>query len=237
MAAPTGSGWTVGRVAGIDLRVHPTFLLLIGLVLLGLFGPPLGGLLWVGMVFGSIVLHELGHALVARRRGMVVRDIVLLPIGGASEIDDLPDRHDDELAVAAAGPMVSVGLALLLAWLLWVVTGSVGAPSLASGSVVERLLWTNVMLATFNLVPALPMDGGRILRALLARRVGFVTATRTASLVSRRIAVGMAVVGVLFMPWLLLIAYFVYVTGRAEEAAALRHEDEGGPDQQLPDAA
>lgn len=228
MTGPAGSrgtrGWTIGRVAGIEVRMHPTFLVLVAMAVLGLLGPPVEGLVWIALVFACIVAHELGHATVARRRGMVVRDIVLLPIGGASEIDELADRPEDELAVAIAGPLVSIALAVGLGAGLVLVRGSVSAPSLGTGPLADRLLWANAMLAGFNLLPALPMDGGRVLRALLARRVGFAAATRTAARVSRQLAAVMAVVGVVFLPWLLLIAAFVYVTGRAEETAAIVHQ-------------
>lgn len=216
-------GWTVGRLAGVDIRIHPTFLVIVAMAVLGLLGPPAEGLTWLALVFSCVISHELAHALVARRRGLVVRDIVLLPIGGASEIEELPARPDDELAVALAGPISSLGLGGLLLLFGWLARGSVASPSLLTGGIVDRLAWTNVMLGTFNLLPALPMDGGRVLRAALAEKVGMERATVQASAISRRVAVALAAAGLLVMPWLLVIALFVYVSGRAEEAGVLLH--------------
>ena len=203
--------------------MHPTFLILVALALLGWLGPPLDGLVWITVIFGCIVIHELGHALVARRRGMVVRDIVLLPIGGASEIEGLADDPSSELAVAIAGPITSVALALALAGAIVVMGGHIGSPTLATGPLVTRVMWANVMLAAFNLLPALPMDGGRVLRALWAREVGFEAATVRAARLARALAVAMGVVGIIVMPWLIVVAVFVYVVGRSEEIRAILH--------------
>lgn len=209
--------------------MHPTFLILLVLALLGFFGPPVEGLAWLAIVFGGVVLHELGHALVARRRGLVVRDIVLLPIGGASEIDGLTEDADRELAVAIAGPATSVAIAVVLATGVVATGGRLGAPALATGPLVLRALWANLLLAAFNLVPALPMDGGRVARALWARSVGYERATVRAARLSRRLAAVMAAAGVLlFLPMLVLIAAFVYAAGRAEEAAVTLHARLGG---------
>lgn len=218
------ASWSLGRLAGIEIRMHPTFLILVVLALLGLFGPPADGLVWIGIVFGGVVLHELGHAVVARRSGLVVRDVVLLPIGGASEIDGLPDDPGRELAVALAGPVTSVVVAIALAGTAVATGGHLGAPSLSTGPLLTRAMWVNLLLASFNLLPALPMDGGRVARALWADRLGFERATIRAARLSRQLAAAMAVVGlVFFVPSLLLIAAFVYVAGRAEEAAMLVH--------------
>ena len=116
------------------------------------------------------MLHELSHSFVARRRGFVVRDIVLLPIGGASEISGLPGAPPDELAIAIAGPLASVTLALALALIGYMTGAHLWPPTLFSGALLSRLMWVNFLLAGFNLLPAIPMDGGRVLRALLARK-------------------------------------------------------------------
>lgn len=218
------SGWPIGRVAGVELRMHPTFLVMVAFALLGLFGRPLDGLVWLGLVFGGVVLHELGHALVARRLGLQVRDIVLLPIGGASEIDGLDESPGHELVVAAAGPATSFALAGAIAVVLVVAGVPFGSPTLAVGGLLQRGLWTNLMLGTFNLLPALPMDGGRMLRALMARRMGIEGATLRAAAIGRRLAIAMGIVGVLYMPWLLVIAVFVHLACRAEEQTTLVHQ-------------
>jgi Zn-dependent protease len=216
-------GWPLGHVAGIELRMHPSFLLLVGLALLGLFGPPIDGLAWIALLFGSIIVHELGHAIVARHLGLQVRDIVLLPIGGASEIDGLQEDPRHELTIAIVGPITSFALAAVTAAGLVVTGVGVSAPSLASGSLVQRGMWANLMLGAFNLLPALPMDGGRVLRAWLAQRVGLEEATRRAVRTSRRLAVAMGAIGLFAMPFLVVIAVFVYVSARAEEVSAIVH--------------
>jgi Zn-dependent protease len=208
--------------------MHPSFLLLVAFALLGLLGPWFDGLVWIVLIFASIVVHELGHALVARRRGLVVRDIVLMPIGGASEIEGLSDDARHELAVAIAGPITSVALALVLGAAIVLAGGSVGAPSLSTGSLPVRVLWANLMLAAFNLLPVLPMDGGRVLRAAWARDVGYEVATARAARLGRVLAIAMGAVGVLYMPWLVVIAVFVYVAGRAEATAVTIHARLGG---------
>jgi Zn-dependent protease len=216
--------WRIGRLAGVEIRMHPTFLVLVALAVVGFFGPPLAGLTWLALIFSCIVVHELTHAVVARRRGHAVRDIVLLPIGGASEIDRLPENPRDELAIAIAGPISSFVLGGALILTASLVHGSVEGPTLLAGSILRRLGWTNVLLGAFNLLPALPMDGGRVLRAALAQRHGIVDATERATAVSRWLAVALGVVGLLVMPWLLVIAFFVYVTGRTEATAVRTHE-------------
>jgi Zn-dependent protease len=220
------TGVPVAKVAGIEVRLHPTFLLLLALVLLpgDAEGPgPVARVSWLAAVFASVVVHELAHSLVARRRGMRVRGITLLPIGGVSEIDELPEHPRDELFVAAAGPLTNLGLA----GILWLVTaaggGSVWPPGLAVGSPTARLAWLNLVLGLFNLLPAFPMDGGRVLRAWLARRTDLATATMRAAAAGRTLAVAMAVAGVLWNPWLVLIAAFVYLGATAEQGATLVH--------------
>jgi stage IV sporulation protein FB len=216
------SGWSIGRLAGIPIRVHPSFLVLVAFVALGWLGPPASAATWVTLVFGSVVVHELAHALVARRRGFVVRDIVLLPIGGASEIEHLDRRPRDERAVAAAGPLTSVALGASLLLLAALAGFGAGLTSWA-GPTVARLGWANVLIGAFNLLPALPMDGGRVLRAHLAARIGIAAATEKTVQVARVVAIAMAAVG-LVAPWLLLIAAFVWFGGDSEVLAVRLHE-------------
>jgi Zn-dependent protease len=217
------SSWRIAQVAGIDIRIHPTFLVLVGLAMAGWFGEVGAGLLWLLVVFGSVLLHELAHSLVARRRGIPVRDILLLPIGGVSEMERLPDRPKDELAVSAAGPATSLLTAATAAAVAWSTGVEVLPVDLVQGPVVHRILWANVMLGGFNLLPAFPLDGGRVLRAVLARRQGLERATRTAAAVGRVLAIAMGIIGLVGNLWLLLIAVFTYIGGRAEEAATVLH--------------
>jgi Zn-dependent protease/CBS domain-containing protein len=227
--------WRLGSLFGIDLYIHVTFLLLLiwiavshlargqGLALAA------GGLALVLSVFAIVVLHELGHALMARRFGIGTRDITLLPIGGVSRLERMPEKPSQELLVAIAGPAVNVGLALLLLGALELLEGMVGPDELhvVGGPVLAKLFWINVSLAVFNLIPAFPMDGGRVLRALLALRVERARATAWAARIGQGIAALFAVAGVLWNPMLLLIAVFVWMGAQQESAtvqmrAALR---------------
>jgi Zn-dependent protease len=168
--------WKIGTLAGIDLRIHATFLLLLAWVGAGhwLQGRSLeamlAGVSFILALFACVLLHELGHALAARRYGIPTRDITLLPIGGLARLERMPDKPSQELWVALAGPVVNVIIAaVLFAWLTlaraWAPIGELGV---AAGPFLERLWLANVWLVLFNLIPAFPMDGGRVLRAALA---------------------------------------------------------------------
>jgi stage IV sporulation protein FB len=217
----------IGRIAGIPVRVHATFLLLVPLFAAassGRDGPgPFAGLWWLVLVFACVVAHELAHSVVARRRGAVVTEILLLPIGGISKMERLPESPADEFAIAIVGPLTSIALAVVAA------AGSVlvGQPllpvDLLDGGFLARLAWLNLILGGFNLLPAFPLDGGRVFRALLERRLDLETATRRAARVGRALAVALAVVGILVDVWLVLIAVFVYFGASAEEVATIVH--------------
>jgi Zn-dependent protease len=214
----------LARIGGIDIRMHWTFLVLVILVVwvnISSGASTVGaGLLWITAVFGSVLVHEYAHCIVARRRGAVVEDILLLPIGGFSQLRKMPERPADEFAIAIVGPLTSLGLAALS------VAGGVafGAhlwpPALFGGSWFARLAWLNALLGGFNLLPALPMDGGRVVRALLERRHDRLTATRQAARIARMLAVVMIVGGVFYDFWLILIGLFVYLGANAEQQAA-----------------
>jgi stage IV sporulation protein FB len=217
----------LGSVRGIEIRLHVTFLLLIVLVVLAGTQPGspgvLGQLAWITVVFSSVVVHELAHSLLARRRGMTVKGITLLPIGGVSEIEQLPDHPRDEFLVAGVGPLTS----LAMAGAFGVITVAVGAdlfpPGLVGGDLTARIAWMNLLLAGFNLLPAFPLDGGRVLRAWLAQRKGLGPATQQAAAAGRALAVGLAVVGLLSNVWLALIGAFIYFGATAEAAATTVH--------------
>jgi len=225
------------RAAGTTVRMHITFLLLLawfGLVLYAQGGPAAAaaGLAYILGLFGSVLLHEFGHALAARRYGVRTADITLLPIGGVARLERLPEEPRQELVVAAAGPAVNLGLAAVLA----LVNLAAGRPALGdgpamlSGGLATRLLWANLFLIGFNLLPAFPMDGGRILRALLALRYPFVDATRTAALIGQGIAFVLGFAGLLFNPLLAFIALFVYLGASGESSSVqLREATEGVP--------
>jgi Zn-dependent protease len=215
------------RVAGIDIRVHATFPLLLGLVAwsnAAVGEPVLPALGWIVVLFACVVVHELAHSIVARHLGIQVHEIDLLPIGGLSRLERLPARWDDELRIAAAGPLASIGLAALACAVALAAGVPVDPPALVEGPIVARLVWVNLLLAGFNLLPAFPMDGGRVLRALLQRRTGRVEATQIAVRCSRILVAAFVVVGLVVDPWLLLIALFVHIGGRAELLAVQLHE-------------
>jgi len=229
--------WRMGSIAGIALNVHATFLLLLVWVGLGSYKASqsalaaASGVVFVLAVFATVVLHELGHALAARRYGIRTRDITLLPIGGVARLERMPREPRQELVVALAGPAVNVVIAALL-WAGLRLTGGIPTflddASLSAGFLergfAARLLAVNVWLVLFNLIPAFPMDGGRVLRALLAmRHKDYPRATETAARVGRFFALlfgllGMFVVG---NPMLVLIALFVWL-GAAAEASAVQ---------------
>ncbi len=209
----------VAKIKGISVRLHITFLLFL---LLLAFSATLAGGLTAGLsrtafilaVFITIILHELGHSLVAMKYGIRVRDINLLPIGGIARIEKIPEEPTQELKMALAGPLVSFTIAGLIFLLLEFIGDFLADPI---ALFLQRLMQVNIVLAIFNLLPALPMDGGRVFRALLARRMNFVEATRIAGTVGQGLAVLLALAGVIFNPWLLFIALLVYM-GAEEEA-------------------
>lgn len=216
--------WSLGRVAGIKIQVHWTFLILVAWIVLlhvSRGSNPVQvalGVLLVLSVFGCVVLHELGHALTAKRFGIATRDITLLPIGGVARLERMPEEPRQELLVAVAGPLVNVAIAgLLFAGLA--AQGAVrpaGELAVIGGNLAAQLMWINVILVAFNLLPAFPMDGGRILRALLARRLNYVSATRIAAGIGQGMAILFGLVGLFSNPFLVFIAIFVYLGAQAE---------------------
>ena len=237
-------GTRIGRIDGITIRVHWTFLLLVALVVVGNapagVGTVVRGVVWIVALFASVVAHELAHSIVARRRGADVQGILLLPIGGLSQLDEMPEDPRDEAAIAAAGPAASIAAGFGFLAVGLVMSSQVWPPTLLAGSWLARLGWLNLVLGAFNLLPALPMDGGRLLRAVLARHRDRAEATHLAGGVARALAAVMIVVGIGYDLWLVLIGVFVWVAASAEEEASRRpHRDPGdgsrpGPGRHLP---
>ena len=225
--------WKVARIGGIDIRVHATFLLLLAwwaAMYYSQSGPAAAvrGTVFTLALFASVVIHELGHALTARRFGVATRNITLLPIGGVASLEEVPEKPRQELAIALAGPIVTVLIALALNLGLRFAhqPTSLQEDAIAKGGAarfVAQLMWVNVSLFVFNMLPAFPMDGGRVLRSALALRGDYLHATEVAAKFGRGFAALFAVAGLFYSPFLLLIAMFVWAGATAESAATMEH--------------
>lgn len=259
--------WRIATVAGIGVYLHVTFLLLVAYVAFsqlssgGSLWDVAGILLFLGSVFTIVVLHELGHALAARRYGIKTQDITLLPIGGVARLERIPEDPKQELVVAVAGPAVNVALAGMCIMGILLIAGAtfVGGnlwggqhslavyfgqmPPIRSMSdlpsvgvyVLGQLLFVNVVMIVFNMLPAFPMDGGRVLRAVLAMLTDRVRATRIAAQIGQTMAVLFAIVGLFGIPgltgpnpFLMFIALFVWLSAGAEAAQVERRTMMGG---------
>ncbi len=215
----------IGRFAGIDVFMHLTFLLLIGWVALmhwrhgQSIAAALVGVVFIVAIFVCVVLHEFGHALMARRYGVATRDIILLPIGGLARLEKIPSQPVQELWVALAGPAVNVVIAMAL--FIWLQVTAAWEPmqslTVTTGPVLERLMAVNLFMVAFNMIPAFPMDGGRVLRAALATRLAYSRATQIAASIGRAMAVLFGLIGLFYSPLLLFIAVFVWLGATQEE--------------------
>lgn len=255
MASSKRSWWTwnLGTIAGIPIRMHLTLLILLAWIAgtyaitgAGLSATALGVAL-VLSIFVVIVVHELGHALVARRYGIATRDIMLLPIGGIASLERMPEHPRQELAVALVGPVINLGLAgILYAFVPTTTEGSY--PNM----ILTQLVYINLGLALFNLIPAFPMDGGRALRAVLAMRMSNDRATDIAAQLGKFFAVAIGIFGLFTNPLLLVIAFVVWhgasqeraltqlkqaIAGVPVSAAMLRRVEAVTPEQPLDEAA
>jgi stage IV sporulation protein FB len=214
-------------VAGIQIRVHLSFFLLVPLFAAAGAAPggpgELPALAWLAVVFGCVLLHELAHCLVGRPRGVVVHEIELLPLGGVSKLENLPENPRDEFAVAIAGPMASVAIGVVAGVVALALSQPLLPIELFGGDFLPQLFWFNLIIAAFNLLPAFPLDGGRVFRALLERHRDLEAATQIAARTGRAIAVVMVGVGVVWNVWIALIGVFVYFGAAAEEAGTIVH--------------
>ncbi len=229
-------GWSfrIARVADIDIKVHLTFFLILilgGMQWASITGEARGalfGVVLMTLLFTCVTLHELGHALAARRFKIPVREITLLPLGGVALLSRNPEKPLHELVIATAGPLVNVLIAGLLAIpvgaqvRMSMLDGRGLLPDMNSTSLSTLLFWlfsANISLVVFNLIPAFPLDGGRILRALLAMGTGYPRATRIATTIGQIIAIGLGVYGVISGQFLLVLTAIFIFFGAGQESA------------------
>lgn len=222
-------GWSIrlGRILGIDIYVHLTFFLLLAYIVFANYmktrdwSIALWEMGFITIAFAIVVMHEYGHALAARAFGVGTHDITLLPIGGVARLERIPENPVQELIIAVAGPAVNVVLAATC-FVGLIYTGQplfpTGNELLIDGSLLQRLFLVNVGLVVFNMIPAFPMDGGRVLRALLAMATNRVQATQIAATVGQLFALLLGFLGLFGAPLLVFVALFVWI-GAAQEAA------------------
>jgi Zn-dependent protease/CBS domain-containing protein len=221
----------VARVAGTEVRIHITFVLFLAWIAFSYYqvggaAAAVPGVLFVVALFGCVLLHEFGHALAARAFGIPTPDITLLPIGGVARLQRMPDKPWQELIVAVAGPLVNVVIALMLLPFLGRPAGlenieQVEHPGVA---MLPKLVSVNIMLVLFNLIPAFPMDGGRVLRSLLAMALPYGQATQIAAWIGQALAFVFGFIGLFSNPLLIFIAFFIFL-GAQQEAAMAQMKD------------
>jgi len=221
------SSFSIGRIAGIEIRVHVTLFIILAILSYFLYINPFPygflevrpELLRVALsiiasvsLFVAVLIHELSHSILSKRSGIEVKGIILFIFGGISMIEELPKEPNKEIAIAAVGPLASLALAAL----------SYGVAYLGLIPVFFTVFGNfNLILALFNLLPAFPLDGGRILRGLIAKRINFVRATHIAAETGKALAIVMGVLGLFANPWLILIALFIYIGANEEEKVIL----------------
>lgn len=231
--------WSVnlGSIAGTAVRIHVTFILFLVWIFVASYvaggaQAAFNGLLFLILLFACVLAHEFGHIFTARAFGIATPDVTLLPIGGVARLERIPEAPRDEFLIAVAGPLVNVAIALFL---IAFAGARLSADNLAAVesmriSMLDRLAAVNLFLAVFNLIPAFPMDGGRILRAALAARLGFGRATELAASIGQGVAFLLGFLGLLYNPMLIFIAIFVYLAAASEaQLVALRTMSRGVP--------
>jgi Zn-dependent protease len=231
-------GWSIpaGRLFGVELRIHLTFFFLLAFIFLTESAGqhtanPARSLALVGIIFGSVVVHELGHAWLSKRAGIPAKAIVLLPIGGVTLMDETRQTLEPgsqtwkrDIRIAVAGPLVNLAIALLAGSVILAVAPQAALwakPYVISTNLPRSFFWTNLWLAVFNLLPAYPMDGGRVLRALFSRRMDAVRATRRAVSIGQAFATLFMLVGMLSNIWLTMIGFFVFIAAQLEDRSAV----------------
>lgn len=215
---------SLGRIAGIQVYVHWTFLILIGYIVYSNLkqGMDTVDILWsvlfILTLFACVTLHELGHSLAARRYNIKTSNITLLPIGGVAQLESMPEKPKEELVVALAGPMVNIVIGGLLYPLLLFTGGldDLDVTRFSHHNFLPSLMVVNIWLAVFNMIPAFPMDGGRVLRALLSFKFERHLATRIAASIGQLLAIGFVFVGFFSNPFLIFIGVFIFLGAQSE---------------------
>jgi stage IV sporulation protein FB len=229
--------FNIGRIAGTAILVHVTFVLFLGWIFVASWvagGPESAwqALAFMLLLFACVVAHEFGHIFTARAFGVTTPDVVLLPIGGVARLARIPEEPWQEFLIAIAGPLVNVVIAVVLILLAGAQVNAVNlyAVENPAASMIDRLAAVNLFLAVFNMIPAFPMDGGRVLRAVLAARMGYVRATEIAAFVGQGVAFALGFIGLLYNPLLIFIAIFVYLAASSEaHLVAIRAMSRGVP--------
>lgn len=209
----------IAKIFGIPIRLHWSFLLLVGIAMIAFVGNPAAQvqiLLIVGMLFSIVVAHELGHALAARQYDIPTEDITLTPIGGIARLKAMPERPRDEIVVALAGPAVNFVFALLVLPAVILLYVPSDPSPWAIGNLAWDFLLINLLLGGFNLLPAFPMDGGRVLRAIFAQKVGRLEGTRKAVQIAKFFAFAFGIAGFVYNPMLIIIGVFIWFVGQQE---------------------
>ena len=217
--------WKIGRFSGIDLKIHATFAIIIVWVIYNhiIAGDGLRttveSLIFVLTIFTCVILHEFGHALMAKKYGIKTLDIILLPIGGVARLERMPEDPKQELWVALAGPAVNVLIAFIIFLILFLTSSPIPLINIEifTGSFLAKLMALNIILVVFNMLPAFPMDGGRVLRALLALRMEYAKSTKIASKIGKAMAILFGIIGLFSNPFLVFIAAFVWFGANHEE--------------------
>jgi stage IV sporulation protein FB len=229
--------FNIGKVAGTAILVHVTFVLFLGWIFVASWvvgGPESAwqALAFMVLLFACVVAHEFGHIFTARAFGVTTPDVVLLPIGGVARLERIPEEPSQEFLIAIAGPLVNVAITIVLVVFFGAELHANAASNVDNTAIplVNRLAAVNLFLALFNMIPAFPMDGGRVLRALLATRFGYVRATGIAASIGQFVAFALGFVGLLMNPILIFIAIFVYLAASSEaHMVSLRAVSRGVP--------
>lgn len=219
---------SIGRIFGIKFKIHITFFLLLFFIFISVLNEKgihsaVLATLFICAIFICVLIHEIGHSLIGRRFGKEAKSITLLPIGGVATMEEMPEKPAQEIAMSIVGPLINLAIAGILYLFVGHWTG-IGVPNLSPDSIrtfCADLIGVNIMLAVFNLIPAFPMDGGRVLRGILAMKMDYVRAASTAVSIGQGLAMLFILFGIFFNWWLALIGLFLYIGAGSEKQQVL----------------